>query len=124
MRTLLLGGCKVEFTWLLTCSIATYHYSFQCFKAMLFRYLQVVVGAGGASMAIESFQYATHSIVSIIGPTMVETKEKIFIIEVFRWLENTISIFIFANTFNKSFDFMLFQLLYKYYVSFKSSKIF
>ena len=70
MRAIWLGGCKVESTWLVSCSIVTYHYSSQCLKAMLFRYLQAV-GAGRASMAMKSFQYATHSIVSIIGPTMV-----------------------------------------------------
>ena len=35
-----------EFTWLISCSIATDHYLFQCLKAMFFSYLQAV-GAEG-----------------------------------------------------------------------------
>jgi len=68
---------------------------------MLFGCLQAV-GAEEARMAIESFQSAIHSIVSIIGPMMAGPGEKSYIIKVFRWLENTISILIFTNTVNNS----------------------
>ena len=36
------GECKVECTWLVSCSTVTSHYSFQYLKAMCFRYLHAV----------------------------------------------------------------------------------
>ena len=38
-------------------------------------------------MVVENFQCARHSLVSIIGPTMVGPGEKIFKIKIFRRLE-------------------------------------
>ena len=39
-------------------------------------------------MAIENFQCTRHSLVSVIGPTMIGPAEKIFKIKILRRLEN------------------------------------
>ena len=49
--------------------------------------------------------------------------EKIVKMKVFRWLEYAVLQLAFANTVNASFNYMLFQLLYKYHVAFSSSEI-
>ena len=72
--TLLWGGVRLnlpEFTWLISCSIATDHYLFQCLKATFFGYLQVV-GAGGQAWLSKTFkvQDSLYYTMSTIGPTM------------------------------------------------------
>ena len=59
---------------------------------------------------------------SIVWPTMVGLVKRIFKM-VLRWLENASLLFIFANTLNPSFNYTFFQLLYKLYATFNSSKI-
>ena len=54
----------------------------------------------GASMAIESFQHSRHSLVSIIGSTIVRPGEKVFKVKAFRAVKHAILILIFANTVN------------------------
>ena len=60
---------------------------------------------------------------STIGPTMVGHGEKNFKIKVLRRLENANLKSGFANALNKSSICMLFQLLYKVYVTLNSSKV-
>jgi len=41
-------GCNVQFIWLISCPIVTYHCSFLSLKAMLFSYLHEVEEGGQA----------------------------------------------------------------------------
>ena len=54
--------------------------------------------AGGANMAMQNLQYARHSLVSTIGPTMVGPGEKNFSMKVLKKLGNAILRFAFVNT--------------------------
>jgi len=57
----LVGGCKVKFTLLVSCSIFNNLYSFKFLKAMFFGYLHKV-GTGRLGTAIENYHSAFSGI--------------------------------------------------------------
>ena len=76
-------------------------------------------------MAIERFQSPRHSFASRVYYKAHHdwARRKIFKIKVLRGLENAILRLVLANTINTSFDYTFFQLFYKHYVAFHSSKL-
>ena len=91
-RTLRLGGVRLtlpDFTRLISCSIGTGHYLFQCLKAMFVCYLQTAkTGRLVWSNSLVSTMY--------LRPTMVGPRT-IFKIKVLRPQENAILNMVFTN---------------------------
>ena len=59
-----MGGVRLnlpEFTWLMSCSIVSDHYLFQCLTAVFFLFLQEA-GGRKLSMATEYFQRTRHAL--------------------------------------------------------------
>jgi len=77
-RTLWLGGCMVEFTWLSIFFIVTDHLLFQYPKSLFFGYLHGGRYRGWPAWLSKTFDTLDIllSPVSIIGPTMVGLREK------------------------------------------------
>ena len=93
----MVGGVKLnltEFTWFVSFFTFTDHYLFQYYLATYKRQ-----GGRRASMALENFQCARHSLVSSFYYMVHHgcSWKNIFKIEVLSWLENAIFCLVFAN---------------------------
>ena len=81
----------LEFAWLLSSSIVTGHYLFQCLTTILFGYLQAV-GTGGVSVAIENFQRTRNSLESRVYYRVHHglAQRKILKMEILIWMGSPI----------------------------------